>query len=126
MLSIDWWIYSFGVNCILLFFSTITGAGDGVFLKKDAPKGTIVALFNGIHITLEDTFRNADMKASVHKMWNDWESDEMVYIPSSMISLQAYDASLGMLIDHLIQNIQILTLGGIDLDKENSRISLLV
>ena len=46
-------------QCAFLFFhfSTIKGAGDGVFLKKDAPKNTIVAFFNGIHITLDDTLR---------------------------------------------------------------------
>ena len=60
------------IQCNFLF-STIKGAGDGVFLKKDAPKNTIVAFFNGIHITLEDTLRYEDMKKSVHKMWNDWD-----------------------------------------------------
>ena len=69
------YIFSFSfsnIQCNFLF-STIKGAGDGVFLKKDAPKNTIVAFFNGIHITLEDTLRYEDMKKSVHKMWNDWD-----------------------------------------------------
>ena len=77
-------------------FSTIKGAGDGVFLKRDALKNTIVAFFNGIHITLDDTLRNEKMKQSVHKMWNDWDSDAMVYIPKEYISINAYNASLGM------------------------------
>ena len=89
-------------QCAFLFFhfSTIKGAGDGVFLKKDAPKNTIVAFFNGIHITLDDTLRNEDMKKSVHKMWNDWDSDAMVYIPKNSININTYNASFGHKINH--------------------------
>jgi len=80
--------------------STIKGAGDGVFLKRDAPKNTIVAFFNGIHISLDDTLRNEKMKQSVHKMWNDWDSDAMVYIPKNYININAYNASSGHKINH--------------------------
>ena len=84
----------------LLFCSTIKGAGDGVFLKRDAPKDTVVAFFNGIHITLEDTFNDLVMRNSVHKMWNDWETDNMLYIPPDMVSIDHYNASFGHKINH--------------------------
>merc|ERR1711983_564896 len=42
--------------------SSIEGAGQGVFMKKDVEKGTVVGFFNGIIITLEDTLRNDTMK----------------------------------------------------------------
>ena len=45
------------------------------------------------------------MKQSVHKMWNDWDSDAMVYIPKEYISINAYNASLGMdFLHHLTAN----------------------
>ena len=45
------------------------------------------------------------MKQSVHKMWNDWDSDAMVYIPKEYISINAYNASLGMdFLHHLATN----------------------
>lgn len=80
--------------------SSIKGAGDGVFLKRPAPKNTVVAFFNGIHITLQDTLNNQEMKNSVHKMWNDWESDDMVYIPKNWTPIHAYNASFGHKINH--------------------------
>ena len=83
-----------------VFPSTISGAGDGVFLKRSAPKNTIVGFFNGINITLDDTFRNVDMKESVHKMWNDWETDELLYVPKNYISINSYNATFGHKINH--------------------------
>ena len=80
--------------------STISGAGDGVFLKRNAPKNTVVGFFNGINITLEDTFKDQDMKSSVHKMWNDWETDELLYIPKEFININAYNATFGHKINH--------------------------
>lgn len=80
--------------------STIQGAGDGVFMKRDAPRNTVVGFFNGIRITLADTMSNSNMKQSVHKMWNDWTSDEMLYIPKEFISVNSYNASTGHKINH--------------------------
>ena len=80
--------------------SSIEGAGQGVFMKKDAEKGSVIGFFNGMIITLEDTLRNDTMKHSVHKMWNDWYTDEMVWIPPQYIDINAYNASLGHKINH--------------------------
>ena len=80
--------------------STIKGAGDGVFLKRDAPVNTIIGFFNGIRITLSETLVNDDIKRSVHKMWNDWIDDELLYVPKEYISINAYNASFGHKINH--------------------------
>ena len=61
---------------------------------------TVIGFFNGITITLEDTLRNDTMKHSVHKMWNDWYTDEMIWIPPQYIDINAYNASLGHKINH--------------------------
>ena len=82
------------------FSSTIPGAGQGVFLKRDAPQNTVVGFFNGISITLDDTLRNQEMKESVHKMWNDWSDDELVYVPKEYVDINAYNATFGHKINH--------------------------
>ena len=88
-------------ECLFTFFSsTIPGAGQGVFLKRDAPQNTVVGFFNGISITLEDTFRNQEMKESVHKMWNDWSDDELIYVPKEYTDINTYNATFGHKINH--------------------------
>ena len=85
---------------ISFFSSTIPGAGQGVFLKRDAPQNTVVGFFNGISITLDDTLRNQDMKESVHKMWNDWTDDELIYVPKEYVDINVYNATFGHKINH--------------------------
>jgi hypothetical protein len=65
---------------------------------------TIVGFFNGIHIILDDTLRDEEMKISVHKMWNDWDSDELLLVPKDYISMNAYNASFGHKLNHNSDN----------------------
>ena len=61
--------------------SQLTGAGEGLFLIKDVEENDIIAFFNGVRVSIEDTNKMAVHRESAHKVWNDWnDEDEMLDI----------------------------------------------
>ncbi len=57
-------------------------AGDGVFVRRKASRGSVVGFFNGVRISLEDVYRQRSHGDSVYKIWNDWDdTDQLIDVP---------------------------------------------
>jgi len=83
--------------------STITKAGDGVFLLTDVSANTVVSYFNGIRLTRSDVFSwNPFKKASVYLVeTTDLEGNEIFLdIPQKYASWKKYKASAGHKVNH--------------------------
>ena len=58
--------------------STISGAGRGVFLKRNVTKGEVVGFYNGVRLTgVESKLKYSDRK-SPYRMDNDWAVPEQI------------------------------------------------
>merc|ERR1711892_78795 len=76
--------------------SQLPEAGEGLFLIKDVEENDIIAFFNGVRVSIEDTNKMAVHRESAHKVWNDWnDEDEMLDITPQFRSISSYRATLG-------------------------------
>ena len=83
--------------------STITKAGDGVFLTQDVAANTTVSFFNGIRISKNDVFSwNPFKKSSVYlvETTDEQGNDMFLDIPQNYVSWNKYKASSGHKVNH--------------------------
>ena len=83
--------------------STITKAGDGVFLTQDVAANTTVSFFNGIRISKNDVFSwNPFKKSSVYlvETTDEQGNDMFLDIPQNYVSWNKYKASAGHKVNH--------------------------
>lgn len=89
-------------SMVALGNSSVPDSGDGLFAKKDMPKGTIVAFYNGVRLPYKLGGPKEDWSTSGYKIYinADYESGERMDIPEEYISYNNYKASLGHKLNH--------------------------
>lgn len=82
--------------------STLPGdVGRGVFLKSKARKGFTVSFYNGVRMSDIESKLKVEDRKSPYRMDNDWaKPKEVLNIPKQYRSLDAYNATLGHLVNH--------------------------
>ncbi|TRY63804.1 hypothetical protein TCAL_15195 [Tigriopus californicus] len=87
---------------ILCENSLVSGAGDGVFARRDIPKNTIVAFYNGVRLPFVLGGPKEDWSTSGYKIFvnADFKSGERMNIPLEYVSLENYCATLGHKVNH--------------------------
>ena len=78
--------------------SGVSGAGMGVFARRNLDNNTIVGYFNGVHRDRAEVLSSSGKK-SVYLVEGTWEG-EMLDIPEQFQSWASYQASAGHLINH--------------------------
>ena len=78
--------------------SMIDGAGEGLFLRRDAEAGDLVSVYNGVRMTEHESRIRKEDRRSVYRIYG-W-SGEVLNIPTRFQSTHAYTASLAHKINH--------------------------
>ena len=83
----------------------MSNAGDGLFLKADAPAGTVVAFYNGIRIPAhcdDDDVgdEDEDWEQCDYRVFVDTKSEERMDIPAEYRSWDAYRVTSGHKVNH--------------------------
>jgi hypothetical protein len=84
--------------------SDVSGAGEGLFAKKDLPESTVVAFYNGVRIPFTVGGPKEDWDTSGYKIFinADFTSGERMDIPEEMVSIEKYCATLGKICNTIL------------------------
>ena len=80
--------------------SDVHWAGDGLFVRRDLPKDTIVAYYNGLHIEPKENYSSPSCDYQIYVDWANTEGSPYVDIPMECIDLDNYRASLAHKANH--------------------------
>jgi len=80
--------------------SDVHWAGEGLFARRDLPKDTIVAYYNGLHIEPKETYSSPSCDYQIYVDWANTEGSPYVDIPIECIDLDNYRASLAHKANH--------------------------
>ena len=78
--------------------SMIPGAGEGVFLRRDARSGDLVAIYNGVRMSEQESKLRKEDRRSVYRIHG--QAGDILNIPTWAQSLHNYTASLGHKANH--------------------------
>ena len=81
--------------------SRISGAGDGLFARRDLPAGAVVAYYNGLRIEHGERYStNSDSNYEIYVDWNYTERSAWIDIPAECVDVEDYRASLAHKSNH--------------------------
>lgn len=80
--------------------SSVSGAGQGLFMLKTVPAETIVAFYSGIRIPDSECDTDDTWDECSYRIFVDEESEERMDIPSEYLDLDKYCATLGHKVNH--------------------------
>ena len=80
--------------------SSVDGAGDGLFARRDVPAGAIVAYYNGLRVRPGDAYDAKEANYQIYVDWLDTDNSPYVDIPIAAIEFSAYRASLAHKANH--------------------------
>ena len=81
--------------------SEISGAGDGLFARRDLPAGAVVAYYNGLKIEHGEQYSSdSDCNYEIYVDWNFTEKSAFVDIPLACVDAEDYCASLAHKANH--------------------------
>ena len=78
--------------------SSISGASEGVFLRRDLSKGSLAAIYNGVRMTTREARRRKEDRKSVYRI-HGW-GDTVLNVPPAYVDTGNYSASLGHKVNH--------------------------
>ena len=78
--------------------SLIEGAGEGVFLRRDAGPGDLLAVYNGVRMTEQESRLRREDRRSVYRIHG--RAGDILNIPAWAQSLDNYTASLAHKVNH--------------------------
>ena len=78
--------------------SSIPGAADGVFLRRDLTNGSLAAIYNGVRMTSREARKRKEDRKSVYRI-HGW-GDTVLNVPPAFVDTSNYSASLGHKVNH--------------------------
>ena len=80
--------------------SSISGAGEGLFARKDLPPKTIVAYYNGLKVMPEQNYAPMNFNYQIYVDWGNTDQSPYIDIPSECVDSSVYVASLAHKANH--------------------------
>ena len=78
--------------------SSIPGAAEGVFLRRDLSKGSLAAIYNGVRMTTREARKRKEDRKSMYRI-HGW-GDTVLNVPPAYVDTRNYSASLGHKVNH--------------------------
>ena len=78
--------------------SSIPGAAEGVFLRRDLTKGSLAAIYNGVRMTTREARKRKEDRKSMYRI-HGW-GDTVLNVPPAFVDTRNYSASIGHKVNH--------------------------
>lgn len=89
---------AYDARTVYIAESSIPGAHEGVFLRRDLARGTLAATYNGVRMPLREARRSREERRSMYKVQG-W-GDTVLNVPQAFTSTANYSATLGHKVNH--------------------------
>ena len=80
--------------------SGVSGAGDGLFARRDLPSERVVAYYNGVKILPGERYSTSNFDYQIYVDWADTDHSAFVDVPPECTDSDAYHASLAHKANH--------------------------